>query len=133
MQSLPSAKAELVARKAAYDELKQSRPEEIERAKAQLASKKSASEYATAKLKRAQKRSINGPIPKIKLKKFNHKRSKPIKCISTRSRHSTLPNAVRDELKIFTQAKVAAQEQEVARLEDQLSKHTIRDRSMVTS
>jgi HlyD family secretion protein len=121
------AEAELISRKAAFDELKQSRPEEIERAKAQLAAKKSASEYTTAKLKRIQSTTDQRAYTQDQVEEIQSQAVQAYQMyLDAQQALEMAQRGAREELKIFTQAKVTAQEQEVARLKDLLAKHTIR-------
>lgn len=124
---IKAAEAELVARQATLAEAQQARSEDIQRAEAMLGAKKAAYDYANAKLNRMKKLAGTNALTEDQMEEAA---STAIQAYQTYNDAiyalDTAKRGARDELKAFARAKVNAQEQEIARLKDQLTKHTIR-------
>jgi RND family efflux transporter MFP subunit len=124
---LEAAKAELELRKHALDESKSSLPIEKEQAKAALARTQALSVYAKSRLTRAEALYAKGGT--TSQEELEQNRS-----VSLAADQSALEAAAayqlllrpRDEKILQAEAQVDKQEAEVARLEDQLEKYTIR-------
>jgi RND family efflux transporter MFP subunit len=124
---IKAAEAELVARQATLAEVQQARSEDIQRAEAMLGAKKAVYDYANAKLNRMKKLAGTNALTEDQMEEAA---SMAIQAYQTYNDGvyalDTAKRGAREEIKAFTRAKVAAQEQEVERLKDQLKKHTIR-------
>ncbi len=124
---IKAAEAELEARQATVDETQHARTEDIQRAEAMLGAKKAAYEYANAKLNRFKKLAGTNSVTEDQMEEAA---STAIQAYQNYNDAiyalDTAKRGAREEIKTFTRAKVAAQKQEIARLNDQLTKHTIR-------
>jgi RND family efflux transporter MFP subunit len=92
-----------------------------------LGAKKAAYEYANTKLNRYKKLTGTNSVTEDQMEEAT---SMAIQAFQTYNDAiyalDTAKRGAREEFKAFARAKVSAQEQEIARLKDQLTKHTIR-------
>jgi RND family efflux transporter MFP subunit len=123
---IAAAKAELQLRKYEFDELNNgSRPEEIEQAAAAEARSQALLEYAVSRLERAK--SLGGVASQEELEEA---RSGEVAArqswLEAKATLKLVNEGPREERILQAGARVAFQEAEVARLEEQLDRHTIR-------
>ena len=124
---LDAAKAELELRKHALEELKYSLPVEREQAQAALARTQALREYAKSRLVRAEALFAKGVATSLE-------ELEQIRSAATAAEQSAVEATAtyqlmlrpRDEKILQAEAQVGKQEAEVARLEDQLEKYTVR-------
>ena len=124
---LDAAKAELELRKHELEELKYSLPVEREQAQAALARTKALREYARSRLVRAEALFAKGVATSLE-------ELEQIRSAATAAEQSAVEATAtyqlmlrpRDEKILQAEAQVGKQEAEVARLEDQLEKYTVR-------
>ena len=124
---LDAAKAELELRKHELEELKYSLPVEREQAQAALARTKALREYAKSRLVRAEALFAKGVATSLE-------ELEQIRSAATAAEQSAVEATAtyqlmlrpRDEKILQAEAQVGKQEAEVARLEDQLEKYTVR-------
>jgi HlyD family secretion protein len=124
---LKAAQAELAARQAELAEMQTARVEDIQKSEAQLAAKKSAYEYANAKLARVRKLVGTNSVTEDQIEETQSLAVQAYHMyIDAQQAVDIAKKGARDEVKAAGQANVAKQEQEVARLQDLLEKHTIK-------
>ncbi len=124
---LDAAKAELELRKHELEELKYSLPVEREQAQAALARTQALREYAKSRLVRAESLFAKGVATSLE-------ELEQIRSAATAAEQSAVEATAtyqlmlrpRDEKILQAEAQVGKQEAEVARLEDQLEKYTVR-------
>jgi len=124
---LAGAQAELRNRQAALDEAKRGREEEIEQAKARLAGKQAAREYAISRLERYKKATNKQVYTQEQVEEIYSNAVQADKShVEAKIELDLLQKGAREEVLQQWRAKLAVQEQEVERIKDQLDKHTIR-------
>ena len=124
---LEGAKAERDNRKAAIDEAKRGRTEEIEQSKARLAAKKAARDFAVARLERYKKATNKNVYTQEQVEEIYSTAVQADKAHAEEQiALELLQKGAREEVMRQWEAKLAVQEQVIAGIEDQLEKHTIR-------
>lgn len=124
---LAGAKAERDNRKAALDEAKRGRAEEIEQSKAKLAGKKAARDFAISRLERYKKATNKQVYTQEQVEEFYATAVQADKAhVEEQIALKLLEAGAREEVMRQWEAKLAVQEQAIAGIEDQLEKHTIR-------
>lgn len=124
---LAGAEAELKNRQAAYEEQRRGRAEEIEQAKARLAGKQAAREYAVGRLDRYKKATNKQAYTYEQVEEIYSTAVQADKAhVEAKIELDLLEKGAREEVLQQSLAKIAVQEQEIERIKDQLSKHTVR-------
>jgi HlyD family secretion protein len=124
---LEGAKAEHDNRKAAIDEAKRGRSEEIEQSKARLAGKKAARDFAISRLDRYKKATNKNVYTQEQVEEIYSTAVQADKAHAEEQiALELLQKGARKEVMRQWEAKLAVQEQVIAGIEDQLEKHTIR-------
>jgi RND family efflux transporter MFP subunit len=124
---LTGAKAERDNRKAALDEAKRGRDEEIDQSKARLAGRKAARDYAVSRLDRYKKATNKNVYTQEQVEEIYSTAVQADKAhVEEQIALELLEKGAREEVLRQWEAKLAVQEQVIAAIEDQLEKHTIR-------
>ncbi len=124
---LKGAEAELRNRQSAHDELRRSRPEEIEQSRARLAGKISSREYAVARLERFKKMNDKRALTEDQIEEITSMAVQAHQAyLDAKISLELAEKGARDEVVAQFEAKIAVQEQEIARIKDQIIKHTIK-------
>jgi HlyD family secretion protein len=124
---LIGAKAERDNRKAALDEAKRGRDEEIDQSKARLAGKKAVRDFAISRLERYKKATNKQAYTQEQIEEFYATAVQADKAhVEEQIALKLLEAGAREEVMRQWEAKLAVQEQVIAGIEDQIEKHTIR-------
>ncbi len=124
---LRGAEAELRLREAALEELRRARPEEIEQAKARLAGKLAARDYAIGRYDRFRKMPDKRAFTDDQIEEISSAAVQAQQAwIDARIAFELAEKGARKESIDQAEAKVAVQQEEINRIRDQLGKHTIK-------